>query len=84
MASEGRLFGRNIQIRGDLSIDGSYLKGGLVLTRSRISGSVYAENTVLRRVAVFDSQVQGSWHQTGSIIYNSAEFRGFSLSGEKP
>ena len=82
MASEGRLFGRNIQIRGDLSIDGSYLKGGLVLTRSRISGSVYAENTVLRRVAVFDSQVQGSWHQTGSIIYNSAEFRGFSLSGD--
>jgi hypothetical protein len=82
MASDGRLFGRNIQIRGDLSIDGSFLRGGLVLTRSHISGSVYAENSVVRRVAVFDSQVQGSWHQTGSIILNSAEFRGLSISGD--
>jgi hypothetical protein len=81
-ASEGRVFGRNLQIRGDLSIDGSFVQRGLVLTRSRISGSVYVENSFVGRVAVFDSQIQGSWHQTNSVVLGSAEFRGLTMSGD--
>ena len=81
-ASQGRIFGRNIQIRGDLSIDGSFLPRGLILSRSRVNGSIYAENSYVGRVAVFDSQIQGSWHQTGGIILGSAEFRGLTLSGD--
>jgi hypothetical protein len=76
-----RVFARNIKIRGDLSIDSSYLPSSLVLTRSRIEGSVYAQDSFINRVVVFDTHVQGSWHQTVSVIFKDAEFHGLTLSG---
>jgi hypothetical protein len=62
-----RIFGRNVRIHGDLSVESSVLRGGFALSRSHVDGSVYLNDGVMLKSAAVDTQVDGSWHQVNSI-----------------
>jgi hypothetical protein len=75
-----RVFGRNIRIHGDLSVESSVVRGTFVLTRSRVDGSVYLNDGFMFRSVAFDTQVDGSWHQVNSITLKENEFHGLKVS----
>jgi hypothetical protein len=75
-----RVFGRNVRIHGDLSVESSVVRGAFVLTRSHVDGSVYLNDGFMFRSAAFDSHVDGSWHQVNSITLKDADFHGLRVS----
>jgi hypothetical protein len=81
-AFAGLVMVRNVKIRGDLSFDESFLASSLIIARTRIDGSFYAETGFIRRLIVSDSYIQGSWHQTSSIVLGNTAFYGMTLSGD--
>jgi hypothetical protein len=81
-AFKDRIFARNVSMRGDFSIENGFAADVLILTRSRVDGSIYFSDGFIDRLAVFDTQVQGSWHQSNSVIFRDAEFHGLDLSGD--
>src|SRR5262249_16299220 len=81
-AFKDRIFARNVKIHGDFSIENGFSADVLILTRSRVDGSIYFSDGFVDRLAVFDTQLQGSWHQSNSLIFRDAEFHGLDLSGD--
>ena len=81
-AFNGHLFGRNLKIRGDFSIDGSFLRWAFNLARSRIEGSFYAENSFISGLMVSDTHIQGSWHQSDALVFDSAIFHALTVVGD--
>jgi hypothetical protein len=81
-AFEKRVFGRNLRIHGDLSVESSVVRGAFVLTRSRVDGSVYLNDGFMFRSVVFDTHVEGSWHQVNSVTLKEADFHGLKMSGD--
>ena len=75
-----RVFGRNVRIHGDLSVESSVVRGAFVLTRSRVDGSVYLSDGFTFRSVAFDTQIDGSWHQVNSITLKEADFHGLKVS----
>jgi hypothetical protein len=47
-----------------------------------LDGSIYFSDGFIDRLTVFDTQIQGSWHQSNSVIFRDAEFHGLNLSGD--
>jgi hypothetical protein len=73
---------RNFHTAGDLSFDGSLALDALQIMRSRIDGTVFGNDAIIKQLRILDSQVKGSLIFRGSIIPELAIFDTVSLSGE--
>jgi hypothetical protein len=81
-AFAAHLSGRNLKIRSDFSLDGSFLLWGLNLGRARIDGGFYARSSLIASITVADTEIKGSWHQQASLVSGNAIFRGLTLAGD--
>jgi hypothetical protein len=73
---------RNFHIQGDLSFDGSVGLGGVMITRSRIDGSIFGSQAYLKEMRIMDSQAQGSLLFSESMISELAIFDTVAISSE--
>jgi hypothetical protein len=73
---------RNLRVAGDFSIDDSLVFGALALNRARIDGSFYHSFGFVQQVMVSDTKIEGTWHQSGTVILKDIQFRGLTMSGD--
>jgi hypothetical protein len=73
---------RNLHVKGDFSIDDGLIFGDLNLNRARIDGSFYHGYGFIEREFISDTRIEGTWHQSGTVIFNDAQFRLLALSGD--
>ena len=73
---------RNLRVKGDFSIDDSLVFNTLTLNRARVDGSFYHEQGFIEREIVTDTKVEGTWHQSGTVIFSSARFQHLTASGD--
>lgn len=73
---------RNLRVKGDLSIDGSLVFKSLTLNRARIDGSFYHGYGFIEREIITDTKIEGTWHQSGTVIFGNARFQGVTISGD--
>jgi len=74
---------RNFHTQGDLSFDGSRVLGnGVVISRSRIDGTVFGQEAEIGRLRILDSEIKGSLLFRESTILKPAIFDTISLLGE--
>ena len=73
---------RNLRVKGDFSIDGSLVFKSLTLNRARIDGSFYHGYGFIEREIITDTKIEGTWHQSGTVIFNDARFQGVTISGD--
>lgn len=73
---------RNARIKGDFSFEYSLILSTLRLNRARVEGTVYGGASFMKRLRAFDTQVNGSWQQTNSIIFYDAQIVRLSISGD--
>jgi hypothetical protein len=78
----GGIVARNLRVRGDFSLDNSLVLGVLSLNRARIDGSFYHGFGFIERQFVVDTKIDGTWHQSSTVIFRSAEFRSSAISGD--
>jgi hypothetical protein len=76
------ILARSFRTHGDLSLDGSLVLGALWLARSHIGGTVFASKSLISKLEVLDSEVQGSLLFRDSLFLEPAVFDTVSLSGE--
>jgi hypothetical protein len=73
---------RNLRVSGDFSIDDSLVFGTMMLNRARIDGSFYHGLGFIWQEVVSDTKIEGTWHQSGTVVLDEAQFRGLTLSGD--
>src|SRR5262245_19116937 len=78
----GMIDGRNFRTRADFSFDNSVTLHSLLLNRAHIDGSVYGNRSFLNRLMVNDSQINGTWWQTESVIFTDAHFHRTTITGD--
>ena len=74
--------GRNLHLHGDLSFEYAVIVGNFRLNRARIEGSVYGGASFMKQLRAFDTQVNGSWQHTDSIVFWEAQFVRITVSGD--
>jgi hypothetical protein len=65
---------RNLDIRGDLSFDGSLVFKQLKILRSHIDGSLYGDRAFIDKLEVSNSSVAGSASFSESVLFHSTQF----------
>ena len=78
----GDLDGRNLRIRGDLSFEHTIVLGNLLLNRAYVDGSVYGGWSFIDQLLVNDSQIDGTWWQSDSVMLSDTQFHRASFSGD--
>jgi hypothetical protein len=78
----GDLDGRNLRIRGDLSFEHTIVLGNLLLNRAHVDGSVYGGWSFIDQLRVNDSQIDGTWWQSDSVMLSDTQFHRASFSGD--
>ena len=78
----GGIAARNLRVKGDFSIDGSLVFNSLTLNRARVDGSFYHEDGFIQREIVTDTKIEGTWHQSGTVIFSTARFQHLTASGD--
>jgi len=78
----GIIDGRNFRTKADFSFDNTVVLRSLLLNRARIEGSVYGSRSFLDRLMVNDSQINGTWWQTESVIFTDAHFHRTTIAGD--
>ena len=78
----GDLDARNLRIRGDLSFEHTIVLGNLLLNRAHVDGSVYGGWSFIDQLLVNDSQVDGTWWQSDSVMLSDTQFHRTSFSGD--
>jgi hypothetical protein len=78
----GNLDARNLRIRGDLSFEHTIILGNLLLNRAHVDGSVYGGWSFIDQLLVNDSQVDGTWWQSDSVMLSDTQFHRSSFSGD--
>jgi hypothetical protein len=78
----GNLDGRNLRIRGDLSFEHTIVLGNVLLNRAHVDGSVYGGWSFIDQLLVNDSQVDGTWWQSDSVMLSDTQFHRTSFSGD--
>jgi hypothetical protein len=78
----GDLDGRNLRIRGDLSFEHTIVLGNLLLNRAHVDGSVYGGWSFIDQLLVNDSQIDGTWWQSDSVMLSDTQFHCASFSGD--
>ncbi len=78
----GDLDGRNLRIRGDLSFEHTIILGNLLLNRAHVDGSVYGGWSFIDQLLVNDSQIDGTWWQSDSVMLSDTQFHRTSFSGD--
>jgi hypothetical protein len=78
----GDLDGRNLRIRGDLSFEHTIVLGNLLLNRAHVDGSVYGGWSFIDQLLVNDSQIDGTWWQSDSVMLSDTQFHRASFSGD--
>jgi hypothetical protein len=73
---------RNLRLRGDFSVDYGALLASLLLNRSRVEGSVYAQNAFIYRFIASDTNIAGSFHLNESLVLRDLQFFRTALSGD--
>ncbi len=78
----GNLDARNLRVRGDLSFEHTIILGNLLLNRAHVDGSVYGGWSFVDQLLVNDSQVDGTWWQSDSVMLSDTQFHRTSFSGD--
>ncbi|MBV8745906.1 MAG: hypothetical protein JO134_12785 [Xanthobacteraceae bacterium] len=78
----GDLDGRNLRVRGDLSFEHTIILGNLLLNRAHVDGSVYGGWSFIDQLLVNDSQIDGTWWQSDSVMLSDTQFHHASFSGD--
>lgn len=73
---------RNLRVKGDFSFDGALVFGYLTLNRAHIDGSFYHGSGFIEREIITDTKIEGTWHQSGTVIFSFAQFQGIAVSGD--
>lgn len=73
---------RNLRVKGDFSFDGALVFGYFTLNRAHIDGSFYDGSGFIDREIITDTKIEGTWHQSGTIIFSFAQFQGVTVSGD--
>jgi hypothetical protein len=73
---------RNLRVKGDFSIDDSLVAGTFTLNRARIDGSFYHGNGFIEREIITDTKIEGTWHQSGTVILDNARFQNVAITGD--
>jgi hypothetical protein len=73
---------RNFRTRGDLIFDNSVIFGTFSVRRSQIGGTLQAEDALVERLEMLDSQVQGSLLFRKTLFFKPVVLDTISLSGE--
>ena len=53
-----------------------------MLNRARIDGSFYHGLGFIWQEVVSDTKIEGTWHQSGTVVLDEVQFRGLTLSGD--
>jgi hypothetical protein len=78
----GDLDARNLRIRGDLSFVHTIILGNLLFNRAQVDGSVYGGWSFVDQLLVNDSQIDGTWWQSNSVMLSDTQFHRTSFSGD--
>ena len=73
---------RNLRVKGDFSLDDGIVFGYLTLDRARIDGSFYHGSGLIEREIVTDTKIDGTWHQSATVVFDYGEFQGVAISGD--
>jgi hypothetical protein len=78
----GDIDGRNLRVKGDLSFEYALVLGKVLLNRAHVEGSVYGRNSFVKTLLVNDSQIDGTWWQTESMIFADTHFHRTGVTGD--
>jgi hypothetical protein len=78
----GGILARSFRTHGDLSFDKSLIFGELFLARVHVDGTIFANESLIEKIRLLDSEVHGSSLLRGSLILDLAAFDTVLLSGE--
>lgn len=79
---DGVVDARNLRVKGDLSLEYAVLFETLRLNRARIEGSVYFGGSFMRKLRVYDTQVNGSWQHKAAVVFLDAHLIRIAVSGD--
>ena len=78
----GELDARNLRVKGDLSFENAIILNKLLLNRAHVEGSVYGRWSFIEQLLVSDTQIDGTWWQSESVIFSDGRFHRTSFSGD--
>lgn len=73
---------RNLHIKGDLSVDGSYIFKQLRILRSNIESSFYGDRSFIVNLSVSNSTFGGSVSIGRSVLFQSTQFDSVTITKE--
>jgi hypothetical protein len=73
---------RNADINGDLSLGDSILLNQLRIIRSRIRGSLFADNSFIDRISMGNTTIDNSVSLNESLLFKSTEFYNVQIAKE--
>jgi hypothetical protein len=79
---DGVVDARNLRVKGDLSLEYAVLFETLRLNRARVEGSVYFGGSFMRKLRVYDTQVNGSWQHKAAVVFLDAHLIRIAVSGD--
>ena len=79
---EGNIDARNLRVKGDFSFEYAVVLGKVLLNRTHVEGSVYAGTSFAKELLVSDSQIDGTWWQTDSLIFADTHFHRTTFTGD--
>jgi hypothetical protein len=73
---------RNVQIKGDFSLDGSLVLEQLRVIRSHIEGSFFADNSFIQKLSVGTSTIDRSASFSESVLFDNAQIYNATIASE--